>query len=142
MYYHVTPPRNTQSILRHGLRARGGRIYCFTRRVVANTIAADQVFARRYSLFRILRQGMTGPLGSDRCAEFSAPFQRVLSQPLVEPQHLLYLGEYDAWMPGPWEYRLGEMMGLSRHGVQAQYAAAREGRPCCFAELRERFPAA
>lgn len=129
--YHLTPAVNVPSILSEGLRASNdGAIYAFTDMIVADTIARNQVFARRYGVFRIIRRGIRGVVEPDDVAEFAAPYQRRIIQARIAPQHLRYLGTIDAdttARPTAWDYHVGEQIyEQSRLEVEEEFALRRQ----------------
>ena len=87
--YHLTPHENTKSILKEGIKANEyGDIYVFTDMLVADTIAKNQIFTKRYSVFEINRKGIKVKLIPDQCAEFSQGFQRIIKQNEIDPKYL------------------------------------------------------
>ena len=138
-YYHLSPTEHAASIQECGIRAdRDGRIFLFTDMLVANVIAKSQVHTRRYVVFEIAPDGVCGPLEPDEVAEFSHPFQRILRQQRVAPEHLRLVGTYDTVVDYPveWDYRLAERQGESREYVDEVFAAHRE----CRAAIRAGVP--
>ena len=80
-FYHLTPSEKAGKIERKGIAAnKHGEIFLFTNRIVANTIARDQVFTNRYTVFEINPDGITGTIIADKVSEFSASFQRIVKQ--------------------------------------------------------------
>ena len=94
--YHLTALKNVESILRNGLQAgtrlkanNQGLIFAITHpHVVADEVAACQLFLREYAIFRIRRKHITGQIGADEVAEFTAPYHRVIYQDHIEPVEL------------------------------------------------------
>jgi len=113
MLYHLTDPRNIDSITREGLRANDdGEIYLFTELVIANTLAVNQVCLREYALFQIDPEGITGGLHKDDVAELSAPYQRIVRQDGIDPRYIQYVGTRDSVTDRPteWDYMVGEQL--------------------------------
>lgn len=128
--YHLTPVQHVASIETEGLRASSdGAIYAFTDTIVADTIACNQVFARRYGVFRIIRRGIRGVVEPDDVAEFAAPYQRRILQPRIAPRYLRYVGTFDTdttARPTAWDYHVGDRIyGQSRDEVDEEFAVRR-----------------
>jgi hypothetical protein len=93
--FHVTDPANIPSIQKEGIRPKRRRIYLITDRSIANTIARDQIFLKRFALFEIDAAG-TPILHPDQVAEFSAKFHRVVhGSKCILPRFLSLIGIFD-----------------------------------------------
>lgn len=106
-FFHLTPPENVKPILETGLRGNeDGEIYVFTDMLVANVIAKEQVFTRRYAVFAIDPAGITGKVMPETAAEFSAGHQRIIVQDRIAPEYLKLTGEWDTIIDKPteWDY--------------------------------------
>jgi hypothetical protein len=108
-FYHLTPYENTQQILEEGIKADSeGNIFTFTDLMVANTIAKEQVFTDRYSIFRIIREGFKGKPMLDEVGEFTAPYHRIIKYPHIKPKYLEFICEQETIYDKPteWDYLL------------------------------------
>src|SRR4051794_24600373 len=76
--WHVTDPRNIESITRHGLKPHKRMIFVLTTNRAARTIAVEQCFLERFSLFRIDAAGISGRIERDDVAELTAGAQRII----------------------------------------------------------------
>ena len=120
-FYHLTPSEKAGKIERKGIAAnKHGEIFLFTNRIVANTIARDQVFTNRYTVFEINPDGITGTIIADKVSEFSASFQRIVKQDYLAPEFLTVVGEYETiylW-PTAWDYlSRGNLLGETKDDV-------------------------
>lgn len=106
--YHLTPHENTKAILEEGIKANeDGDIYVFTDMIVADTIAKNQVFTAKYSVFEINRKGIGVKLMPDDCGELSQAYQRIIKQNKIDPKYLeLIACEMDIVTDRPtsWDY--------------------------------------
>jgi hypothetical protein len=129
--YHVTPASEAEGIVREGIHAGPhGCIYCFNELTSAKVIAREQVFARRYAVFEIDLKGVAAPVETDVAVWVWEPYQRVIRQPHVAPQHLTLVGVYDlSRPPTEHDYRRGERRGWTRERTEAVF------------DLSERFAA-
>ena len=120
--YHLTPAENLEGIEREGIVANDeGQIFAFTDMLVANTIACNQVGIKNYAVFAILPAGITGIVSPDDVAELSAPWQKIVMQDRIDPEHLLYLGKHkvETISSTPWTYAQWALSGLDRQGAEA-----------------------
>ena len=121
IYYHLTPSKKADRIKQYGIAAnKHGEIFVFTNIIVANTIARDQIFTDRYTLFEIAQNGITGTIIADKVSEFSASFQRIVKQDYLAPEFLTVVGEYETiylW-PTAWDYlSRGNLLGETKDDV-------------------------
>jgi hypothetical protein len=123
--YHLTPAENAPRIRKEGLKANDGRIFAFTDMIVANAIAKEQVFTRRYCVFRISKNGINGEILRDRVEEFSAWAQRIIMQDHIEPKFLRKVCETDTIYDKPtaWDYEVGARLRQTKERVDANFAA-------------------
>ena len=129
--YHVTPASEAEGVVRDGIHAGPqGCIYCFNELTSAEVIAREQVFARRYAVFEIDLEAVGVPVETDVAVWVWEPYQRVIRQPHVAPQHLRLVGVYDlSRAPSEDDYRRGERRGWTRGRTEAVF------------DLSERFAA-
>jgi len=125
--FHLTPAVNVSRIQRDGIRANGdGEIFAFTDPIVANTIAREQVGAKRYAVFAIHPAGLRGKLYADRVGELSARFQVVIRQDRIEPEHVHHVGTYATQpFPDAWDHAKYRAMGYTREQVDGLAGQAR-----------------
>ena len=129
--YHLTPVSEAEGVVRDGIHAGvQGCIYCFNELSSAEVIAREQVFARRYAVFEIDLKGVGVAVETDVAVWVWEPYQRVIRQRHVAPQHLTLVGVYDlARAPTERDYRRGERRGWTRERTEAVF------------DLSERFAA-
>lgn len=121
-YYHITAPKNIDSILENGLRANAdGDIFLFENKsiirpysifidenrewkmdeskksiaLVADIIAMGQVFLDEYAMFEVAREGIDSDMIPDNVAEESKNFQWIAKQPVISPQFINLFGVYE-----------------------------------------------
>jgi hypothetical protein len=124
--YHLTPAKHAKAILRNGLRAgEDGYIYFFTDMIVANTVARDQVFTKRYTVFLVDGRGLESRVMQDNVAEFSRAYLRRAKQGRIAPNHLQVLNTFDTVVdhPLPWDYFLEEQLKGWTHKQTDEYWA-------------------
>jgi len=123
-FFHLTPAKRAAAIRRDGIKADSrGDIFVFTDMVVANEIAKSQVFAKRYTVFEIDRQGVTGRFRRDNVAELAAANQRIIRQSRIEAKFLATVGTFDVITDRPvgWDYFVGSRMGLTTEQVDGRF---------------------
>lgn len=126
--FHLTRPENLEPIERDGLRADSeGNIFAFSDLIVADSIAAEQVFADPYVLLWIHPHGINGKLYADDVAEGSHRFQCIIRQERIEPQYVHYLAtmrvQTDALTP--WQRLLDASRGFSRQQSEDMFRQMR-----------------
>ena len=123
-FYHLTPVENVAAIRKKGIRAdEEGEVFIFTDLIVANVIAKEEVGTDHYAVFEIDPRGITGKVEPDLVAEFSASFQLIVHQEIIDPRWLTLVGEFETIYDRPtdWDYMLGERLGQSRKEVDARF---------------------
>lgn len=128
LLFHLTRPENLESIERDGLRADSeGNIFAFSDLIVADNIAAEQVFADPYVLLWIHPYGINGKLYADDVAEGSHRFQCIIRQERIEPRYVHYLAtmrvQTDALTP--WQRLLDASRGFSRQQSEEMFRQMR-----------------
>lgn len=128
LLFHLTRPENLESIERDGLRADSeGNIFAFTDLIVADSIAAEQVFADPYVLLWIHPHGIDGRLYADDVAEGSHRFQCIIRQERIEPRYVHYLAtmrvQTDALTP--WQRLVDASRGFSRQQSEEMFRQMR-----------------
>lgn len=112
-YYHIT--RNSEkiisSILSEGLKDNEeGDIFLFENKSfgingiinnVADHIAANQIFLNKYVMFEVDTDGINGDLIPDRVADYSAKFQWIAKQPIIEAKHINIFGIFKTEYKNP-----------------------------------------
>jgi hypothetical protein len=95
--YDLTRPDIVAAILREGLNADDdGMINLFTSMTVADTIARDQLLARRYAVVSVSPKGISGQLRHRNVAGCSAGCHRTAQQLFIAPEHLTFVGMFEA----------------------------------------------
>ncbi len=105
-YYHITHPKNAQSILKNGIISNSnGEIFLFenksyvtyrTENTVADSIAHNQLFLEKYAMFEIDASGINFKLLQDDVREYSFHFQWILTnQKVILPEYVDYFGIFD-----------------------------------------------
>jgi len=129
LFYHVTRPEHLASIERDGLRADAdGNIFAFTDLIVADTIAAEQVFADPYALLWIAGSGIKGRLYADDVAESCRQFQCIIRQDRIDPRYVHYLATMTVQRDAltPWQRLRDANRGITRQQSEAMFREARE----------------
>ena len=123
-YYYLTAVNSAATILDKGILANpDGLIPVFTKLTVANWIAKRQRSMAQYSLFAILPEGVTGPARRDKVADLSARWQRLIDQPVILPQYLKHLGDFDTTEgPAAGDYLCLGSIGFDKMTVDMIYA--------------------
>ncbi len=105
-YYHISKPdkKTIISILSNGLKANeDGEIFLFenksisfygTKNYVADQIAQNQVFLKKYSMFEIDSEGLNIEVINDNVGEFSSQCQWIARQPVIEAKHINFFGVF------------------------------------------------
>lgn len=114
-YYHVTDPKNVDSIVLDGLKANeDGQIFLFEYkgivepgigvnskgdlvnglvvRKVADLIASNQVGLYEYALFCVYGIGIENEPVNDDVDELCSEFQWIANQETIEPEYIEFLG--------------------------------------------------
>lgn len=120
-YYHITDPKNVESIMKEGLKAnKDGEIFlfenkaisyklpmidngvcrvCKVKTTIANIIALNQLFLNEFAMFEISSDGIKGELLPDNVAEYSAPFQHIAKQLFILPEYITLCGVFKSRKP-------------------------------------------
>jgi hypothetical protein len=105
-YYHISKPdkKTIISILSNGLKANeDGEIFLFENKsisifgiknYVADQIAQNQVFLKKYSMFEIDSEGLNIEAINDNVAEVSSQYQWIARQPVIEAKHINFFGVF------------------------------------------------
>ena len=123
--YHLTPAENAPRILKEGLKSDAeGNIFAFTEMIVANEIAKNQVFTKRYCIFKISKKGICGEILKENVAEFSAWAHRIIRQNRIEPKYLKKVCEEDTVFlrPTAWDYGIGARLGETKEQTDKKFA--------------------
>jgi hypothetical protein len=92
-YYHISDIKNKNKILKEGLKANEGMIFLFSEITVADDIAFSQVGITEFSVFEIDPNGINVTPIPDNVAEFSAKFQWIVKQNLIEAKHIKHISD-------------------------------------------------
>ena len=124
-YYHLTDCENAPKVIQEGIKSdRYGQIFVFTDMLVANPIAKDQVFTKRYSVFKIDPKGITGEILEDYAGEFTQIYHKIIKQELIKPEFLKLICEKDTLFiePASWDYiYYSQLFGWSRDEVDQHF---------------------
>jgi len=138
---HLTPEENLPAILKEGLAANDdGEIFAYTDDLVADTIAKNQVFTKRYAVLLIDPAGVTGNVVDDNVSEFSAGYQRIITQKRIGPQHLRHTGTFDVVTARPtaWDYIVGvQVYGWTEEQVDDHFACCSKLRVLASGDAEE-----
>jgi len=101
--YHLTPLTNIRNIKRQGIKANeAGEIFVYSHPLVADTIAANQVFTREYGVFEVNRAGIAdAEMERDICCELAHPWQWIIKQEVIGPDYLVFVGRYKVSVSKP-----------------------------------------
>lgn len=105
-YYHITHPKNVQSISKNGIISNSnGEIFLFenksiviygTENTIADSIAHNQLFLEKYAMFEIDVSGINFTLLQDDVREYTFCFQWILTnQNVILPEYVDYFGTFD-----------------------------------------------
>jgi hypothetical protein len=97
-YFHITNDLDSyQSIKDKGLKAdQDGYIYLLTSKKIAAYVAKNQLFYNsHFALLEINAKGIEAVIESDNVAEFTAPYQRRVKQPLIKPDFIKLVNMYN-----------------------------------------------
>lgn len=128
LLFHLTRPENLETIERDGLWPDSeGNIFAFTDLIVADSIAAEQVFADPYVLLWIHPHGINGKLYADDVAELSHRFQCIIRQERIEPQYVHYLATMRVQTDTltPWQRLVDASRGYSRQQSEDMFRQMR-----------------
>ncbi len=92
-YYHISDIKNKNKILKEGLKAKEGMIFLFSNITVADDIAFSQIGITEFSVFEIDPHGINVEPISDTVSEFSAKFQWIVKQNLIEAKHIKHISD-------------------------------------------------
>lgn len=113
-YYHITDPKNIQSIRENGLKANEeGNIFLFENKSIgyptkegktaivylADHIAQNQIFLKKYAMFEISSKGIEGELVNDNVAEIGSNLQWIAKQPIILPEYIRPFGIFTVKKP-------------------------------------------
>jgi len=129
LLFHLTWPDNLERIESEGLRADSdGNIFAFTDLIVADSIAAYQVFTETYALLWLHPRGITSKLYADDVGELTRRFQCIIRQERIEPRYVHYLGTMRVQTDriSPWQRLLDASRGLTRQQSEDLFRQMRE----------------
>jgi hypothetical protein len=131
--FHLTPLRNIRSIRARGLNAgRKGNIFAYSHPLVANRIAATQVFCLAYGVFEIDWWHLDEPdIIPDRVAELSAPWQWIIKRKHIEPGFLTFAGRFKVHVsrPDPFDHWfMVHHCGMTEEQYQLRHQTQRKAR--------------
>jgi hypothetical protein len=124
MPFYLSHPDDRPTILQSGISAGDdGYIDIFTDNLVANTIARDQLFLDRYTLFWITPAGITAEARRNDVGILTAKYQFRIQQSRVDERFVRVMGEYEVIRnrPTTWDYLFWSRRGFLQADVNEQF---------------------
>lgn len=90
-YFHISSTKNKVEIISEGIKSENKKIFVSDNEEQLALIAHSQIFLREYSVFKISSLGITGKIKADNVAEIGNGHQFIISQDLINPEHIIHL---------------------------------------------------